>query len=324
MTICALLAGVSVTSATAQTEDAMNDDMVLSGDVEIATLNPITGESASTGIQTDAAAALAVNDFNNYLDAIGQTWQFVLTREDNASSPTISFEKIQSIKAKGIDIIIGPTSSGVVSLIKPYADVNNMMLISCCSTSPELAIADDSVYRMVQDDTIQGKGVAKLLEASGFETMVPIWRGDSYGNGLVGETRKSFEERGFISYDGIQLSPGQKEFSAEVAFLADQVQTAADEYGQDKVAVFMVEFDNAISLMQTAADYDILSSVQWYTAEGFVSNPDINDPIVREFTDSVKLTGYLPDVSRDDYRYKIASGRCHRNPGTDNICVCRL
>ncbi len=306
-----IMASFIIPSAFAQEDSMMEDSMMedsmmmVEGEVGIATLYPLTGDWSATGGQIDAAAALAVEDFNHYLEVIGESWHFVLTREDNGNNPAISFEKIQAINAKGIDIVIGPPSSGAVSQIKPYADTNNMLVISCCSTSPALAIADDNIFRTVQDDKIQGKGIAKIMEANGYEIFVPIWRGDTYGDALVEETRNSFHDRGLNSLEGIRLSPEQKEFSVEVSALASEVQKAADEYGQDKVAVVIVEFDNTISIMQSASNYEILSSVQWYTAEGFVTNPDINDPIVSEFVDKVELTGYLPDVSRNDYRLKL-------------------
>ncbi len=287
-------------------DGAMMDDMMMvEGEVGIATLYPLTGDLSSIGIQIDAAAELAINDFNDYLEATGESWSFAHTKEDNTTSPVVSFEKIQAINAKNIDIVIGPASSGAVTQVLPYANTNNMLLVGCCSTSPALAIADDNLFRVVSDDRIQSKGVAKLMEANGFEVFVPIWRGDTYGDFLVDGVRNSFEERGFASYEGVRLNPDQAEFSTEIAFLANEVQQAVDAYGQDKVAVFIVEFDNTIPIIQTANDYDILRMVQWYTAEAFVGNPDINDSIVMEFVDQVQLVGYLPDVSRDDYRLKL-------------------
>ena len=63
--------------------------------------------------------------------------------------------------------------------MKTYADENDMLVVSCCSTSPRLSIAGDSVYRFVPDDENQGAAVAKLLVSDGIRGLVTTWRGDA-------------------------------------------------------------------------------------------------------------------------------------------------
>ncbi len=84
--------------------------------------------------------------------------------EDSATNPVIALEKLTSLNAKGIKIIVGPETSSNIRNIKGYADSNNMMLISCCSSAPALAIPNDSVFRLVPDDSNQGSAIAKLMQ----------------------------------------------------------------------------------------------------------------------------------------------------------------
>ena len=46
--------------------------------------------------------------------------------------------------AKGVKIVLGPETSSNLRNIKGYADSNQMLLVSCCSTSPSLAIEGDT------------------------------------------------------------------------------------------------------------------------------------------------------------------------------------
>ncbi len=125
-----------------------------------------------------------------------------MVSEDSATNPVIALEKLTSLNAKGIDIIIGPETSSNIRNVKGYADSNDMLMVSCCSSSPALAIPNDSVYRLVPDDSNQGTALAKLLSHQGIDVMVPVWRADTWGDGLRDATVESFTSRGGMVSDG--------------------------------------------------------------------------------------------------------------------------
>ena len=233
-------------------------DVLVTGDqptdeVTVGSLYPLTGRSSSTGYATREATDLGAADFNTFLQSLGEEWRLQVVAEDSTSLPTIALEKVQTLLTRGIDIIIGPRPSAEVTQVKQYADTNNMMIISCCSTAPTLAIADDSVFRIAVDDVYQGAGVSKMLEAEGIEAVVPIWLGDAYGDGLVNEVIDRAESRGYVVSDGVRYEPLLPDFAVSVAALADQVQEQVDAYGADKVAVFMTSFDESVPILQAAS-----------------------------------------------------------------------
>ena len=88
---------------------------------------------------------------------------------------------------------IGPATSTAVSAAKEYADANKILLISYSSTSPLLSIKGDNLFRLVPDDTYQGKILAEKMNSDGIKVIVPIWRGDIYGNELY---KSHFEKLG--------------------------------------------------------------------------------------------------------------------------------
>ena len=116
-------------------------------DVSVGSLLPLTGGYSSVGVQVNAATALAVDHFNTYLDGKDAGWELVLFQEDTASNPVIALEKAQALHSRGADILFGPAGSSRVKNVMSYVNDNNMVLLSCCSTSTELAIADDHVFR---------------------------------------------------------------------------------------------------------------------------------------------------------------------------------
>lgn len=264
------------------------------GEVEVGSLYPLTGSASSTGFATREATDLGANDFNAYLERLGVEWRLQTVVEDSTSQPVIADEKVKALFAQQIDIVIGPRPSGEVKQVKLYADLNNMMIISCCSTAPDLGIPGDSVYRLAVDDVHQGAGVSKLFEAEGIKAVVPIWRLDDYGQGLVNEIKDRAESKGYVVSEGIPYDFQLRDFSVSVAELAAQVEEQVNAYSADEVAVFIVAFDESVPIMQSASNYPVLSEIKWFGAETFVSKTDIlNDPISSELVNAVQFTAMI-------------------------------
>ena len=278
----------------------------LTGEVTIGLILPLTGDLAHKGHENWEGSKFGLEEFNKYLKEIGESWQLKLISEDSATSPVVALEKLTSLKAKGIDIVVGPETSSNIRNIKGYADSNNMLLFSCCSTAPALAIPDDSIYRLVPNDTFQGTALAKKIQHDGIEVLVPIWRGDAWGDGLRESTVKSFEERGFAASDGVRYNPESPEFSVSVSLLATQVDKQVNQYGKDKVAVGVIGFGETVNIMQSASQYDILDEVRWYGGDSNVKEVAfIEDPIASKFANKVKFTASQFSIGENNITKKI-------------------
>ena len=108
--------------------------------VDVGALIPVTGDLASYGIDTRYGLDMALDHFNAYLQDKGTDWRMRLIAEDTQTNPITALEKVQSLDAKGIKYILGPSSSAEIRNIMAYVNSNNMLLISPSSTSPKLAI----------------------------------------------------------------------------------------------------------------------------------------------------------------------------------------
>ena len=301
LAVLGLAAGMSSMDAAAQSDDTPT----LEGDINIGVIYPLTGDLAERGTHRLAGAELGAADFNEYLASMGMDWRLVLNVEDTETKPTASLEKAQLLNSKGIKLIIGPAGSGNVLSVKPYADQNNMLILSCCSTSPTLAIPGDSVFRLAPDDSVQGLALARLIESEGIEALVPIWRQDDYGNNLVELVRENFETRGTVD-DGIPYDPNLADYSAAASLLAERVQAMADEHGADKVAVLIVGYDEILNIVQGAASYPILEQVRWFAGESIAKESFIlQDAIASEFVDTVELTAFQIFENRGDKHERV-------------------
>jgi len=273
------------------TETTVQQPSRLSGVVNIGLILPLTGDLATHGEENWEGSKLGVVDFNRHLEKIGAPWTLKMTSEDSATSPVIALEKLTALNAKGIGIIVGPETSSNIRNIKGYADSNNMLLVSCCSSAPALAIPNDSVYRLVPDDSNQGTAISKLLQHEGIQVIVPVWRGDTWGDGLSDATTGSFVERGGIIDDGVRYNPESPEFSASTSLLAEKVKGYVDEYGADKVAVLFLGFAEILQFTQSASQHEVLDDVRWFGPGANTKEYKlIDDPIGLEFSTSVQFT----------------------------------
>lgn len=283
--ITALATIVAITITTVLMAPAYAD---IPEEVRVGSLLPLTGGYSSVGVQINAATVLAVDHFNEYLSAKNATWELVLYQEDTASNPVIALEKAQVLHSRGADILFGPAGSSRVGSVLSYVNTTNMIVLSCCSTSTQLAIANDRVFRIVADDANQGKAFGILLANKSIEVAVPIYVGNSYGVSLANATMSEFEARGGMSGEGIQYNEDVREFSASVDTLAATVQKYVDSHGADKVVVVVVAYDEIVSIMQSANAYPVLKEVKWYGSETLAQNAFIvKDRIARDFATEV-------------------------------------
>jgi len=283
--------GDSDTEINESTDSTVQEISELSGVVNIGLILPLSGDLATHGLENLEGSKFGVVEFNKHLEEIGAPWTLKMTSEDSATNPVIALEKLTSLNAKGIKMIVGPETSSNIRNMKGYSDSNNMLLVSCCSSAPALAIPNDSVYRLVPDDSNQGTALSKLIQHEGIEVLVPVWRGDTWGDGLSAATTSSFVQRGGIIDEGVRYNPESPEFSASTSLLAEIVQGYVDEYGKDKVGVLFLGFAEILQFTQSASQHEILDDVRWFgPGANTKEHKLIDDPIGLEFSTNVQFT----------------------------------
>lgn len=258
------------------------------GEVVVGALYPLT--SGSSGAENLAAVQLGIDDFNAFLRGVNVDWRLSLVARDTGADPDTALEKTKMLRDQDIDIIIGPGTSRTAEAIKPYADDYNMTLLSCCSTATSLAISNDSIFRLVPDDSKQGVAMGKLLESQGIGVVVPIWVGDTYGDDLREHVAANFESRGGIVGEGVRYDPVGKDFADELESLAGEVQMLADQYGADNVAVLMIAMSESSRIAEAVQDYDILTGVRWFGSENLTGDALLAGNGLYGFANMVRLT----------------------------------
>jgi len=264
-------------------------------EILIGALLPMTGPLASFGENDKAALEIAIEEINAFLKDLGIPSTVKLIVEDSEVKPAVALEKLTSLNARGVKFVIGPMATSELKHIKGYADANKILIITQSSTAPELAIEDDFIFRLPPSDVYQGRAIAREIYDIGVRSIVVVWRGDPWGDGLYNVTADRFKELGGEVAAGIRYDPEAKEFSAEVSTLASKVSELVNKYGADKVGVLDVAFEEAAILFKQASEYDVLGKVKWFGSDGTALSEEIRrDPTSASF--SVK-TGFLNTIS---------------------------
>jgi branched-chain amino acid transport system substrate-binding protein len=105
-------------------------DTNLTGEIAIGALLSMTGDLAAFGENHKAAAELAVEEVNAFSQASGMSWVMNLVVEDTVTDPDIALEKVESLAARGIELVVGPLSSSEVRAIKGHCDANKILVKS--------------------------------------------------------------------------------------------------------------------------------------------------------------------------------------------------
>ncbi|MCX6272353.1 MAG: ABC transporter substrate-binding protein [Bacteroidetes bacterium] len=243
--------------------------------LEIGVLLPLTGSGASPGVSTEVALQFAREDISEYLARIGSDIELKLTIEDTQTDTLVALEKIGELKNKGIQLVIGPYSSAEVKMIKPYANENDMLVVSPSSVAVSLAIPNDNILRLVPSDLSQGEAMDAWLNSDTIEILVPVVRDDIWGKELCKATRDKFTAHSGIMMDPVYYPVNDQQFADELAVVKNEIQQAQGTYPGKKIGIYLISFGEGTGILSEAAQDPELSGYKWYGSSAYAQNGTI-------------------------------------------------
>jgi branched-chain amino acid transport system substrate-binding protein len=212
---------------------------------------------------------ILIPDMNELADALGYDVTFDLLIDSAQSQAAIHLEKVQSFKAMDVNLVIGGRWSSQASGALSYVNENNILLWSPSSTAPTLRIADDNLFRMCPDDTVQAPAIAEMLWSWGIQAIIVIQRADAWADGIYNILKPEFEEKGGVVAEQIRYQTESREFSSYLASAESKAQELVDEYGADHVGIELICFgEDGGPLLTQVEDYPTLYSLAWFGSDG--------------------------------------------------------
>lgn len=246
-----------------------------SSPVVIDALVTLTGPYSSQGAIAKAALLTAEEDINRYSASIGSERRVSVVFHDTASDPATALTRAKEVQKSGRRIFLGHMTSAEIASIKTFVDENGMLVLDAGSTSPSLAIPGDSIFRLISDDSAQGEAMAMWLGEQQIRAIVPLWRGDIWGDNLLNATRGAFLEHGGLAIDGIRFGPETTDFSFHVASLDLLAGDAIEAYGADHVGIYLIGFEESAPIIEKAAGRENLTRIRWFGCDGNADIPSL-------------------------------------------------
>ena len=285
---------LSSSSSSSSSSSKYSDDDNIKKEFVVGAILPFTGSFSSLGKSVKVALEKAEYDVNKHFEKMNSSSSsphFTLLMANSKTTPEETLVAIKKLHEHGANIIVGPSIGSTVLAAKEYADANNITLISYSSTSSSLSIEGDNLFRLVPDDTYQGKIVAERMIKDGIKVIVPIWRGGLYSNDLYKSTTSYFEKLGGEVEEGINYKPYTGKFATslhrinflmwnqELEKLNAIVADAIKKYGANSVGVYVISFDEITPILIQSTLYENLGKVRWYGADKIAQNHQITKNI---------------------------------------------
>ncbi|HSQ30611.1 MAG TPA: ABC transporter substrate-binding protein [Gemmatimonadaceae bacterium] len=257
----------------------------------------LSGSGSSYGLTARAAMELAVEDVNRELGRNVLGLRFATSFEDSRRDPALAVEKARTLRARGVQLLIGGQTSAEVAPLKAYVDENGMLLVSPSSTAGSLAIAGDNVFRFTPSDSLEAVAITTMMWEDGVRAIVPVWHDDPSANDLVAAVRSRIAGLGGSVLAGVRYG-APTEFTTITSDLRRQVDDAARRFGRGSIGIYFTGFDEVVRLFAAASEDPVLGSIHWYGSDaGVLPEELLARPVAAKFAARV---GYPnPIVSLD-------------------------
>jgi branched-chain amino acid transport system substrate-binding protein len=208
---CAMTAGPTPTPTASSTPTG-------DGILRIGTLFPTSGTFAFLGPAQTAGVNAAIREINAAGGVNGAPVE-VVNRDSGDAASEKAEQSFAELVEKGVDLVIGPSSSVIAERLLAAAAEAGIPLISPAATYPQLTALDESdvFFRTIPAYGHQGLVLAALLAERDIETVTLIYRDDDLGRSLLAAAEPAFAAAG-IELTAVKVTEG-----ADVAAVVDAI-----------------------------------------------------------------------------------------------------
>ena len=174
------------------------------GVLRIGTLFPTSGTFAFIGPSEVAGVETAVREINEAGGINGVPVE-VFHRNSGDTSTETAEASLADLVTKGVDVIIGPSSSALAERLLAPAQAAGIPLISPAATFPELtSLKDDGlVFRTIPAYALQGGALAAGLSEAKATKVAYLYQDGDLGAGLLDSLTKGLDSAGItLAYSG--------------------------------------------------------------------------------------------------------------------------
>jgi ABC-type branched-subunit amino acid transport system substrate-binding protein len=186
-------------------------------------LQELTGPLSASGPAMTKALKLAVQEANKAAMAAGLGWTVKEEQADTQGDAQTALSAARSLVDKGASCLIGPGTTPESIAIAKGLTIQKKVILLPQATSGRLTAfkpeADDTIFRTVPPDTLQGQALADAVESflgsAKDRTVSVAYRNEPYGEGLAKEFGADWQAKGGKVQGPIGFDPNQATFDSE-------------------------------------------------------------------------------------------------------------
>lgn len=258
------------------------------GVLRIGTIFPTTGATAFIGAAQVAGVNAAAREINAAGGVLGAPVE-VLNRDSGDASTETAEASFAALVERGVDVIVGPSSSVLAERLLPLAAAAGIPLISPAATYPRLADvdADGWIFRTIPTYAHQGTLLGSVLPGKKASAVALVTTGDE-----LSESIEAGLEAALLENDGELVASVQAASASAVAKAVTAVKKAAPD------AVVLATPDNGDltrALIVALRDAGFGGAKLWLTSQNLA---DYSQSLPAGALDGVN--GILEGVRPDD------------------------
>jgi branched-chain amino acid transport system substrate-binding protein len=218
--VASLAAGVLITSAVAAPTSGVGGTARphLKGTITIGAAFPLTGGTASLGVDQQRAVVLAESAINSGSGVLGRKLK-VITEDTEGTSVGAVQAARKLVTVNNVPLVVGEILSSDSVPMGKYLQQQHVPMISPGASSDDMGTIGNDIFSTMAPDSIGMKSAANTLYKAGYRSIAILVPNNSYGTNLNDQLRKYFTQAGGQIKTSILYTEGQSSYTGELTQL---------------------------------------------------------------------------------------------------------
>lgn len=263
----------------------------------------LTGRMSELGINGRNGVQTAVDLINESGGINGA--QVRLLVENDKNNPKDALMADQRLVANGVRVIIGHMVSGVMPLTYDYINKNDVLMVSPTVSNQNLTGKDDHFFKVIDDNTAQGKLLAQRAFSYGYRKAAAVYelKNKAYTEGVFYRFRDEFTKLGGSVVSVTTYIAGE---NVDFQTIAQKIAGS----GSDSVITITSGIDNAVicqQLKKIKLGLHVFSSM-WASTRDYITvggSAAEGSHVVRTFDKNCQKPAYLDFKKAYESRFRV-------------------
>ena len=268
---------------------------VVAADVKVGSAGGMTGPIAELFVAIGAARNLAASHVNEQGGLHGgDTYQLVAG--DAQCDPKAAVDAgTKLVNVEQVVAIVGASCSGATNgMAQSVAIPAGVVMLSDTATAPSISDLDDNdlVFRVAASDAYQGRSLAELARANGYNELAVTYANDDYNAGIAGVFEAAFTELGGTITASQAHEPDKASYRSELSTLAGA--------GGEGLALFAYYGSSGITILRNSLENGLFG--KFLGADGMMDNSVIEQIGADALRGNIMLSQPSSDTEGASYK----------------------